>query len=297
MALSYVKETVEIQTFDTDANGEAIIVRRINLEAGKRRQLVQVDFFEDAVPFTTTGQEQIQFVVSAYPSVPTDMRYASQVVIPDRLVSAGDDSVLFKAVGEPTDPTVVKRTSYSQFPSTQIASANFAEFYSDHIYITIKWDGTPNTAYGNIGLSFLFVFKETNINAITATLGKMAEQHDAMCALVMSTGSMTSQTTLRGNTFPAWRYGCIRPEHTITPTATNSFFLEIDTRDPESMSTTAQIRQNVADARRMSTYDGAFGERRPDWLREELNAGITTGAVRSDPVPLKYADNGNTRMF
>ena len=297
MPISYVKETVEIQTFDTDANGEAIIVRRINLESGKRRQLVQVDFFEDAIPFTTTGQEQIQFVVSAYPSVPTDMRYASQVVIPDRLVSAGDDSVLFKAVGEPSDPTVVKRTSYAQFPSTQIAAANFAEFYSDHIYITIKWDGTPNTAYGNIGLSFLFVFKETNVSAITGTLGKMAEQHDAMCALIMSTGSMTSQATLRGNTFPAWRYGGIRPEHTITPTATNSFFLEIDTRDPESMSTTAQIRQNVADARRMAAYDGAFGERRPDWLREELNAGITTGPIRSDQVPLKYADNGNTRMF
>lgn len=297
MALSYVKETVEIQTFETDANGEAIIVRRINLESGKRRQLVQVDFFEDAVPFTVNSQEAIQIVVSAYPSVPTDMRYASQVVVADRLVSAGDDSVLFKAVGHPTDANEVKFTDYIQFPSTQIAAANVSEFYSDHIYITIKWNGAADTAYGNIGLSFLFVFNETNVSAITGTLGKMAEQHDAMCALIMSTGSMTSQTTLRGNTFPAWRYGGIRPEHTITPTATNAFFLEIDTRDPESMSTTAQIRQNVADARRMATYDGAFGERRPDWLREELNAGITTGAVRSDPVPLKYADNGNTRMF
>lgn len=35
MALSYVKETVEVISFDTDANGEAIIVRKINLEAGK----------------------------------------------------------------------------------------------------------------------------------------------------------------------------------------------------------------------------------------------------------------------
>jgi len=298
MPISYVKETVEIGTFDTDANGEAIIVRRINLETGKKRQLVQVDFFEDAIPFTVSGDEHISMVVSAYPSVPTDMRYASQApVIADRQVSAGDDSVLFKAVGKTTAPTRQDRTSFAQFPSTEIAAGNTTEFYSDQLYITIKWNGNASTAYGNIALSFLFVFKEVNVPVLTATLGKMAEQHNAMCALVMSTGSMTNQQTLRGNTFPMWRYGGIRPEHTISPTATNSFFLEIDTRDAETMSTTAQIRTNVADARRMSSFDAAFGERRPDWLSMNLNQGIVAGAVRSDPIPLKYADNGNTRMF
>lgn len=299
MPLSYVKETVEIATFDTDADGEAIIVRRINLEAGKRRQLVQVDFFEDAIPFTVSNEESIQFVISAYPSVPTDMRYASQPPAPidDRLVAAGDDSVLFKAVGDPSGANQKRHTIWQQFPSTEIASANVSEFYSDQLYITIKWDGAASTAYGNIALSFLFVFNETNVNALTSTLGKMAEQHDAMCALIMRTGSMTGQATLRGNTFPMWRYGGIRPERTISPTATNSFFLEIDTRDPESMSTTTEIRSIVADARRMGTYDGAFGERRPDWLKMDLNQGIIAGAIRSDPIPLKYADNGNTRMF
>lgn len=299
MALSYVKETIELPVFDTDADGEAILVRRINLESGKRRQLVQVDFFEDAIPFTVTSEESIQFVVSAYPSVPTDMRYASQPPSPidDRLVAAGDDSVLFKAVGDPSGANQKRHTIWQQFPSTEIAAANVSEFYSDQLYITLKWDGAANTAYGNIALSFLFVFNEVKVDALTATLGKMAEQHDAMCALVMSTGHLTSQTTLRGNTFPMWRYGGIRPERTLSPTATNSFFLEIDTRDAESMSTTAQIRTNVADARRMGAFDGAFGERRPDWLKADLNQGIIAGAVRSDPIPLKYADNGNTRMF
>lgn len=298
MPLSYVKETVEVVSFETDANGEAIIVRTINLEDGKRRRLVQVDFFEDAIPFTLSGDEAIQMVVSPYPSVPTDMRYASQPpAINDRLVSAGDDSVLFKAIGKPTPPTLQNRTSYAQFPSQEIAAGNTTEFYSDQICITIKWDGNPNATYGNIALSFVFVFQEVNVSTITSTLGKMAEQHNAMCALLMSTGHMTSQATLRGNTFPMWRYGGIRPEHTISPTATNSFFLEIDTRDAEQMSTTAQIRQNVADARQMGAYDAAFGLRRPDWLKMNLNQGIVAGPVRADPIPLKYADNGNTRMF
>lgn len=94
-----------------------------------------------------------------------------------------------------------------------------------------------------------------------------------------------------------WRYGGIRPEHTISPLATNAFFLEINTRDAEDMSTTTQIRQTVADARQMGTFDSAFGLRRPDWLKMDLNQGIVSGAIRADPIPLKYFDNGNTRMF
>jgi len=298
MAISYVKETIEVKSFETNDKGEAIIVRKINLKGGKRRQLVQVDFFEDAIPYTESGQEAMQFVVSAYPSIPTAMRFSSNPpTIDDRLVAAGDDSVLFKAIGKTGSANTWEPTQYTQFPSKEISATNTSEFYSDQLYITLKWDGQPEVAYGNIALSFLFVFNEVNVNNLTATLGKMAEQHDAMCALYMSTGHMTSQTILRGNTFPMWRYGGIRSEHTISPTATNSFFLDIDTRDAEEMSTTAQIRQTVADARAMSAFDEAFGDRRPDWLTMDLNQGIIAGPTRADPIPLKYADNGNTLMY
>ena len=298
MPISYVKETIEVGAFETDENGEALIVRKINLKEGKRRQLLQVDLFEDAIPYTVTGQEAIQLVVSAYPSVPTKMRLATNPpIIRNRLVSAGDDSVLFKAVGDPSDESAQTRTSFDQFPDKQIAAVNSSVFYSDQLFVTIKWDGRENTAYGNIALSLLFVFKETSVNNLTATLGKMAEQHDAMCALIMSTGTMTTITKLRGNTFPAWRFGGIRPEHTINPSATNAFFLEINTRDAEQMSDTTLIRQTVADARRMSLFDDAFGERRPDWIKFGLPPGVIAGAMRSEAVPLKYADNGNTLMF
>lgn len=298
MPLSYVKETVEIESFETDAFGEALITRRINLKEGYKRQLAQVDIFEDAIPFTVNGEEAIQIVVSAYPSVPTSMRFSSQPpAYGSRLVSAGDDSVLFKAVGKTGIPSTWQHTGFRQFPSPEIAAGNFTEFYSDHVYITIKWDGDANTVYGNIGLSFLFVFKESKVSYLTGTIGKLAEQHNAMCALVMSTGTMTSITTLRGNTFPMWRFGGIRPEHTISPTAANSYFLEISTRDAEDMVNTTQIRQSVGDARRMSAYDEAFGERRPDWLRMNLNQGIVAGPVRPNPVPLIVDTNGIKRMF
>ncbi len=84
----------------------------------------------------------------------------------------------------------------------------------------------------------------------------------------------------------------------IRPTADTGFFLKIDTREAEVMVTTAGIRTDVAAARSMSPFDQAFGSpRQPDWLRMDLNQGLIAGAIRADPIPLKYADNGNTRMF
>ncbi len=113
----------------------------------------------------------------------------------------------------------------------------------------------------------------------------------------MSNGYMQSLAVLRGNTFPMWRFGGIRPEHMITPIAANAYFLPINTRDAETMTTTPGIRQAVADSRAMSAFDAPFGDRRPDWIRMHLNAGIIAGPVRDQWPPLKYADNGNTRMF
>jgi hypothetical protein len=154
-----------------------------------------------------------------------------------------------------------------------------------------------DTSYTNFGMSFMMVFDDKKVPVLEHSIGILQESHNAMCALIMSNGRLNTISNLRGNTFPMWRYGGIRPEHTISATATNSFFLEIDTRDAEAMADTAQIRQAVADARAMSAFDSAFGDRRPDWMSMDLNQGIIAGPIRSDPIPLKYADNGNTRMF
>tara|TARA_R100000655_G_scaffold97064_1_gene139811 strand:- start:13 stop:489 length:477 start_codon:yes stop_codon:yes gene_type:complete len=154
-----------------------------------------------------------------------------------------------------------------------------------------------DTTYTNFGMSFMMTVNDKNVNALEHSIGVLRENHNAMCALVMSNGHMRSRTDLRGNVFPMWRFGGIRPENTLSPTATNSFFLDIASRDAEEMSTTAQIRTLVSDARQMQAFDAAFGLRRPDWLREFLNAGYESGPIRPNPVPLRYADNGNTRMF
>jgi len=297
MAMSIIKETIELDSVTADNDGNVFLTKRINLKTGSRHMLLQMDVFEDAyidVPDEPLRQN-IEMVITPYPAIPTNMIY--QFNPPQqtkRYPAAGDDSVLFKIR---LDVNQNLLSTSDQFPSPEIAAQNKSFFYTDHIYINLAIHGAPNQTYNNIAYSFMFVLQDKSVSVLEHTLGVLAESHNAMCALTMSNGHMNTISNLRGNTFPTWRFGGIRPEHTISPTAANSFFLEIDTRDAEEMVTTAAVRQVVADSRRMSGFDEAFGERRPEWLSMNLNQGIVAGAVRSDPVPLKYADNGNTRMF
>jgi hypothetical protein len=294
MALSIVKETIELNAVTTDQEGNAYITKRINLDAGKRHQLVQVDMFEDAY---ATEQVEIETVITPYPAVPTNMFYSPFLNITNRYPAGGDDSVLFKERRQ-LRVNVGDAISTSQFPSSEIAAMNATQFYTDHVYINMHiMSLTPESVVENIAFSFLLVLNDKSVSNLEHSIGVLSESHEAMCAQVMSNGRMQSRQTLYGNVFPMWRYGGIRPERMITPIAANAFFLDIATRDAENMSDTFQIRSNVADARQMQPFDTAFGIRRPDWLREFLNAGFEAGPIRPNPVPLRKANNGNTRMF
>ena len=297
MPICIVKETIEQEEVTTDAQGNAWLIKRINLEEGKMHSLLQVDFFEDAymtVP-DEPQRQNVEFVITAYPSIPTQMNLQEDPPVQTRrYASAGDDSILFKVIG---DLSQAGRSVFTQFPSLQI-SANNKEFqYTDHVYLNMCIHGAPETTYRNIAFSFMMTFNDKNVASLTHSLGVLAESHNAMCAELMSNGRMVSVAALEGNVFPMWRFGGIRPEHTISPLATNAFFLPISTRNAEAMSDSLQIRQTVADARQMSAFDAAFGDRRPDWLRMNLNAGYVSGPIRDQWPPIKHADNGNVLML
>jgi hypothetical protein len=293
MPISIIKETIEQEAMTTDGEGNAWITKRINLKQGLMHNLIQVDFFEDAymtVP-AEPQRQNVEFVISAYPSIPTLMSLQEDVPIQTRrYAAAGDDSILFKVIG---DLSQAGRSQFTQFPSLQISSNNKEFFYTDHVYINMCIHGAENTTYNNIAYSFMLTFDDKSTTSLTHSIGVLAESHNAMCVELMSNGAMRSLAELRGNTFPMWRYGGIRPEHTITPLAANTYFLPINTRDAESMTSTPGIRQAVADARSMSAFDAAFGDKRPDWLRMHLNAGVVAGPLRDQWPPIKHADNGN----
>ena len=305
MALSIVKETVELDEISTDDEGNAFILRRINLKENMMHRLLQVDMFED-VYFKSLGSASeapsVEIVITTYPSVPTTMNFKSNVpVFTRRYTSAGDDSILFKAIGEVKEN---EPTRFTQFPSETIAADNNTSFYSDHLFINIHFMGIPNLTYDAVALSFLFVLDDKKVPQLTHSLGVLAESHNAMCAEQMSTGYATSVTKLQGSTFPFWKYGGIRPE-LMLPTSQLSagFFLDLPTRDEERMNVLSNVRQAVDRSRTMVPFDAAYGEQvtstasYPEWLRFGLVASLAIGPIRSDPVPLKYADNGNTLMF
>ena len=300
MALSTIKETIEIESFTTDINGNVYFQKRINLKEGMMHRLIQIDLFEDAY-FAFSSDERspnMEVVVSPYPAVPTDMSFMELIPATAfgsfRYQSAGNDSVLFKANGRMGNGFP---TSLRQFPSTEISSRNLSIFYSDHLYVSIHIMGEPQTEYTNFAWSFMFVVDDKKTSLLTHSMGNLAESHNAMCATVMSNGHMISKAALRGNAFPMWRYGGIRPENTINPIAAGSFFLQLRSIDEESMITTAGIRSAVADARSMAAFDAAFGDKFPDWCRMNLNQGLVAGPVRDQWPPIKHADNGNVRML
>lgn len=301
MGFSIVKETVELNSVTCDADGNAWITKKINLKEGQRHILHQVDYFVDRYPnFGTATNGIMEVVVTAYPSIPTNMDFSSNVNNGNlSYVAAGDNSVLFKAHKQIYDLDSVASPNRpdDQFPSEQISAMNTSYFYTDHIYINLCFKVAPDEIVSGLALSFMFVLEDKNCSILEHSLGVLSESHDAMCAQVMSNGYMRRRADLDGNVFPMWRFGGIRPENTLPPTAANTFFLRVASRDAEPMQRTNDILQSVDDARQMSAFNAAFGLRRPDWLREFLNAGIESGPIRPNPIPLRYADNGNTRMF
>lgn len=298
MPATIIKETIELDDILLDANGNAFIQKRINLQEGYRHTLTQVDFFEDSIPFLrgAIGDEQANYeiIISAYPQIPTNMLYNENTTQTRRYTAAGDDSVFFKVNGR---LKLNNHSEINQFPSSQIAAQNKTYFYAPHVYINVHFMGIENIEYGNICFSFMMAFDKKKVAVLESTMGVLAESHAAMCALAMSNGHLVSVLALEGNVFPMWRYGGMRPETMLSPLAANSFFLDISSRDEEAMTTSTDVRKLVSDARQMNTFDGAFGPAKPDWLREFLNGGFTSGPIRPNPIPLRYADNGNTRMF
>lgn len=297
MPIFTIKETMELASFTTDANGSCYMQKRINLQSGFTHNLLQTDIHAGSYVNTLNAPAPLEVVFSPYPSIPTSMYVTDQYVGANRLVAAGSDTVLFKITGlmNSGNPITANTLPFDieQFPSPQIASQQKSVFYSDHIYISVHFIGEADTTYFNLNLSFMLVVENKSVSNLTSTIGKLAENHEAMCAELMSNGHMISKAALKGNVFPMWRYGGIRPEFMLSPESAGSFFLQLPTVDDERMQTTAGIRTSVAAARDMSAYDAAFGDKFPDWVRFNLNPGFIAGEIRDQWPPIKHADSGN----
>ncbi len=298
MPKSFIRETLELPAVVIPDNGLAIVTKKINLKAGYRHMMTQVDLFQDSVPYSSGAPEigvWFEVGVSPYPILPTEMRLKAPAIT-NRMPAAGNDTMLFKAVSaiRPND-----FSPFSQFPSVQIAAEPSYSWYSNEIYVTLYVHGEPEAVIEDICLSFYLALDNKRADSLESGLGILREKHEAHCMELMSNGHLTSKATLSGNVFPMWRYGGIRPEFMLRGVGDGGFFLPIDTRDSEVMLETDIIRAVVNAGRSMSAFDEGFGvfPNFPDWLRFNLVQGLVSGAVRDQWPPNKYHDNGNVMML
>ncbi|MHA1882675.1 MAG: hypothetical protein ACTSUO_06480 [Candidatus Thorarchaeota archaeon] len=301
MPKSFIRETIEIDAIHL-VDGFAAVTKKINLKSGFRHNMMQVDLFQDSIPFYSPAEPSqvllMELGVSPYPILPTNMQVkGSAPNYQTRMPSAGSDTMLFKALATIRENDF---TEFHQFPSAQIAAEPSYAWYSNEIYVTLYLHGENDQLITDIALSFYLALDNKKADSLEAGLGILREKHEAHCMELMSNGHMTSKANLRGNVFPMWRYGGIRPEYMLSGVGTGGFFLPISTKDEELMVDTPAIRSEVAKSRQMAGYDQAFGTATgevPDWLRFNLVQGLVSGSIRDQWPPNKYHDNGNVMML
>lgn len=300
MALTEIRETLEVPSLSLDTNGFGIVQKMVNLRPNQVNQVFQMDIFQDAIPKTDGAPEMcIEWFVSPYPIIYSNMNVTPAYV--NRGSMAGSDNVLMKAIC--SNYSATSFFDIEQFPNQQIgAQANFS-FYTPRIYITGFVHGEADAVVTNIAFSFYIASLTKKANLVTYGLGMIRERSVAQGINLMAQGRTIQPSRNVGQVFPMWKYGGARPERMLEGSGVRNFFLNYMSNESEAMLSTANLRTFIAGARTMQGYDSAFGVDDvvkgpiPDWLRFGLNRGLVSGPIRAQQPPRKLADNGNTLMF
>lgn len=300
MALSEIRETIEIPEVELNEFGFGIVQKQINLKSNQKHNVFQLDVFQDAIPSTTGGNDLvIEWFISPYPII-----YSTMNVTPglgNRGAMAGADTVLLKAICSNYTPTTFFRLE--QFPNQQIGSQASFSFYTPRLYLTGFIHGDGEATVSNLAFSFYIATMIKKANLVTYGLGMIRERSVAQGINLMHQGRTIEPTRNVGQIFPMWKYGGARPERMLRGTGLRNFFLNYASNESEAMLPTSQIRGYVASARTMEAFDTAFGRDSPtagpipDWLRFGLNRGLVSGPIRAQQPPRKLDNNGNTLML
>ena len=300
MPVSDIRETLTQE--QVVATGDlTILQKRVNLKGGFRHEVLACDIFQDALLNTDSPQGLIEFFVSPYPVIYSNMG-TGVGGFGERGPSAGDDCILFKAnfltAGDGKNWEEIRT-----FPSPQISAGPTFSFYTPAVYFTMFIHGDAGSIYDNIAFSFLLKVKSTKSTVVPYGLGMMRERSVAQGMNLVNQGRTISQANNVGQIFPMWKYGGIRSERMLRGDAIADFFLPYSKDDSEKMVNTLNLRTYLSASRAMASFDEAFGSvdpvkgAVPDWVRFEVGRGIVAGPIRAQQPPRKLFDNGNTMML
>lgn len=301
MAIHDIRESLENSLIFQESD-LCIIQKKVELKRGMRHEVLACDIFQDAVVSTDSPFGYIEFFVTPYPVIYSNMDIAP--FVPNRGPVAASDSVLFKANMDITpSPTGFTFAQINQFPSPQISAGPSFSFYTPFVYFTAFIHGDFGSQYENFAFSFLLRVNSTKATNTSYGLGLLRERSVAQGINLMNQGRIIPKAANVGQIFPAWKYGGIRPERMIRGTAARNFWLNYSADSSEKMLDTGNVRTYVKGARTMQDFESAFGFDDPvkgpipDWLRFGLNRGLVSGPIRAQQPPRKLADNGNTLML
>jgi len=309
MPVHTLRETIVGSVF-LDASGRGYFTKRINVPEHMRNQVMALDVTnENVCPFIPATTDNIltgvQMFVSPYPIQITDNTI--QPTPTDILENAGPYASDAKIISKQTEITRLNNFQqqqsnkiwHSQFPNDSLGSQETTTFYSPHLYLTVLLWNAPDTEV-EIKYSVYAEIKQTKCNAVESAMGCYGEFLDAQCMKLLSTAVFTSPDNVAGNTFPMWKYGGIRPEFMISGTTALRYFNRVASNQSQAMISRDDFQVAFQEATKMAEFDSGFGDPAiplPDWVQILDVAGITSGAIRPYPPPLKFADNGNTLMF
>lgn len=302
MAVHDIRESLENSLVFQESD-LVIIQKKVELKRGMRHEVLACDIFQDAILSTDSPYAYIEFFVTPYPVIYSNMDIAP--FVPNRGPVAASDSVLFKAnmdVQRNNEGNFTFNT-INQFPSPQISAGPSFSFYTPFVYFTAFVHGDFGSQYEDLAFSFLLRVNSTKATTTSYGLGLLRERSVAQGINLMNQGRIIPKAANVGQIFPAWKYGGIRPERMILGTAARNFWLNYSADSSEAMIATATVRGYLTNARSMQGFDQAFGRDSPsvggvpDWIRFGLNRGLVSGPIRAQQPPRKLADNGNTLMF
>jgi len=308
MPVHTLRETIVGKVFIPEDLGIGYFTKRINVPEGMRNQVLTIDLInENVTPYIPTEAilSGVQVFLSPYPIQFTQNNIQANAIL--RLDTAGpyasDSSILYKKTEITTlnDFTEQPQNKVwtSQFPNDSLGAVETTKFYSPHLYLTvIVWNQIDTEI--EVKYSIYATIKQTKCSTIESAMGCHAEFLDAQSKRLLSTAVFTDPRDTLGQTFPMWRYGGIRPELMISGNTALRYFNKVAANQSQDMITRDDFQATFKEATKMAQYDSAFGDPTipiPDWVQILDVGGITSGAIRPFPPPLKFADNGNTLMF
>lgn len=297
-------ETPVIGLAECDASNIGIIQQRINLPRGKKYTIETIDIFDDngsmGLPFPAPEVPiALVYYITPYPIGLTDMPWGDR----DHLLfhqgpNAGNDQVLFKKIGTAEYEPDGNLWRWTQYPSPQIAAVKGKSFYSPHLYVTaLFYAQAPDTF--NFNFSVSVAVNVTKTSRLLSAKMNYQEFVSAQMTLLQDTAVNIPEADWVGQTYPMWTMGGTRPELVMSSTDILTYYGDSELLNPETATSRAALQAQFIASQTAVAFDQPLGDAildLPEWLQITAS-GISTGPLRQQWPPNRYADNGNTLTF